>query len=137
MTRHVVANVAEVPPGGRRRVHVQGRPIAIFNIAGEFFGLADRCPHQGASLCDGLVTGLALGDAPGEFRLVREGEMVRCPWHGWEFDIRTGKSWCAPDRIHVRQVPTEVAPGATIVEGPYVAESIAVSIEGDYVVVDV
>jgi 3-phenylpropionate/trans-cinnamate dioxygenase ferredoxin subunit len=136
VSRHVVATVAEVPPGSRRRVVVQGRPIAIFNLGGQFFGLADRCPHQGASLCEGLVTGLAIGDAPGEFRIIRDGEMVRCPWHGWEFDIRTGKSWCDPQRTRAKQVTVEVAPGIVLAEGPFVAETITVSVEEDYLVVD-
>jgi len=137
MSKHVVAKVADVLPGTRRRVLVQGRPIAIFNLHGEFFGLADRCPHQGASLCDGLVTGLAVADAPGESRIVRDGEMVRCPWHGWEFDIRTGKSWCDPDRTMAKQVSIEIAPGVMVAEGPYVAETIAVSVEHHYLVVDI
>lgn len=136
VSKYVVASVADIPPGSRRRVVVQGRPIAIFNLAGEFYGLSDRCPHQGASLCSGLVTGLAVGDAPGDFRVVRDGEMVRCPWHGWEFDIRTGKSWCDPDRTKAKQVPIEIAPGVVITEGPYVVETIAVAVEHDYIVVD-
>ena len=44
--------------------------------------------------------------------------MVKCPWHGWEFDIRTGKSWCDPSRVRVRQYPVAVKPGTELVEGP-------------------
>lgn len=61
----------------------------------------------------------------------------RCPWHGWEFDIRTGQSWCEPARIKVRSCPVEVAHGEELVQGPYVAETVKVAIEDDYVVVDV
>jgi len=82
MRRYVVASVAEIPPGTRKVFTVGGRPIGIFNLDGEFYGLLNRCPHQGGSLCDGLITGLAVGDRPGEFRMIRMGEMVRCPWHG-------------------------------------------------------
>ncbi|MFC7538872.1 Rieske (2Fe-2S) protein [Siccirubricoccus deserti] len=49
MSKHVVAAVADLPPGSRKLVMVKGRPIAVFNIGGDFFGLMNRCPHQGAT----------------------------------------------------------------------------------------
>ncbi len=137
MPKHIVAKVAEIPPGGRKLVHANGRPIALFNIRGEFFGLHNKCPHEGGSLCHGTVTGSIQSDSPGEYRLSHVGEVVRCPWHGWEFDIRTGQSWCEPDRIKVRQYNVAVEPGQRLVQGPYVAESIPVTVEDDYVVVNI
>jgi nitrite reductase/ring-hydroxylating ferredoxin subunit len=137
MPRHVVAPVSEIPPGGRKLVDVRGRPIAIFNIEGEFFGLLNRCPHQGGSLCDGILTGLLEAPEPGRYQYTRKGEILRCPWHGWEFDIRTGQSYCDPERIRTRAYAVEVEPGKTVVEGPYVAETVAVRVEEDYIVIDV
>jgi 3-phenylpropionate/trans-cinnamate dioxygenase ferredoxin subunit len=137
MGKHVVAAVAELPPGSRKLVTVRGRPIAVFNLGGEFYGLMNRCPHQGGSLCAGDLTGLVTADRPGEYRMSRHGEIIRCPWHGWEFDIRTGQSWCEPERIRTRQYPVAVAPGTELVKGPYVAETVPVSVEEDYVVVEV
>ncbi|MBS0561524.1 MAG: Rieske 2Fe-2S domain-containing protein [Proteobacteria bacterium] len=136
MSKHVVAAVADIPPGSRRLVTVRGRPIAIFNIGGEFFGLFNRCPHQGGSLCDGILTGLVESDEPGQYRTSREGEIIRCPWHGWEFDIRTGQSWCDPAHTRARAYPVEVAHGESLVQGPYVAETVPVTVEQDYVVVE-
>ena len=60
MSRHVVAPTSDIPPGSRKLFTVKGRPIAIFNLEGDFFGMLNRCPHQGGSLCDGVVTGLLL-----------------------------------------------------------------------------
>jgi nitrite reductase/ring-hydroxylating ferredoxin subunit len=137
MPRHVVAPVSEIPPGARKLVEVRGRPIAIFNLEGEFFGLLNRCPHQGGSLCDGILTGLLESPQPGKYHYSRKGEILRCPWHGWEFDIRTGQSYCDPERIRARSYPVEVEPGKTVVEGPYVAETVPVRVEEDYVVIDV
>src|SRR5690348_13564021 len=111
MPKHVVARVADLPPGSRKLVTVRGRPIAIFNLGGEFFGLLNRCPHQGGSLYDGVLTGLVESDHPGQYRLSRKGEILRCPWHGWEFDIRTGQSWCEPEKVRARQYPVEIAAG--------------------------
>ncbi len=68
--------------------------------------------------------------------MIRKGEMLRCPWHGWEFDIRTGQSWCDPQRVRARLYPVAVEPGAEVVKGPYVAETFPVSVEQDYVVLE-
>lgn len=136
MSRHVVAPTAEVPPGSHKRFIVKGRPIAVFNLDGAYFGMLDRCPHQGGSLCEGVVTGLLLSSEPGTYRYERKGEFVRCPWHGWEFEIRTGQSYCDPAKIRSKVYPVNVAAGASVVEGPYVAETVEVRVEEDYIVID-
>jgi nitrite reductase/ring-hydroxylating ferredoxin subunit len=136
MSRHVVATVDELPPGSRKLVTVRGRPVAIFNIAGEFFGVFNLCPHQGGSLCEGVLMGLAVSDEPGTYTLLRKGEMLRCPWHGWEFDVRTGQSWCDPDKIRTRSYAVSAEPGEDLVKGPYVAETFPVTIEQNYVVLE-
>jgi nitrite reductase/ring-hydroxylating ferredoxin subunit len=136
MARHVVAPVGEIPAGGCKLVSVAGRAIVVFNIAGEFFALNNRCPHRGGSLAHGKLTGLLESPQPGEYCYSRRGEIIRCPWHSWEFDIRTGRSWCDPQRLRARQYPVSVEPGAKLVEGPYKAETFAVSVENDYVVVE-
>jgi nitrite reductase/ring-hydroxylating ferredoxin subunit len=134
--RHVVCRADEIAPGGSRRVSVAGREIAIFNVNGEFSAIGDRCPHEGASLCAGKVVGLAQCDEPGEARMTREGEFVRCPWHGWEFDLKTGRSWCDPRRTRVKKFDVAVEAGASIVEGPYRIEVFAISREGAYLVIE-
>ena len=134
MAKHVVAPVAEVPPGSRKLVTVQGRPVAIFNVGGELFALVNRCPHKGGSLCEGKLTGLVQSPEPGVYRYSRGGEILRCPWHGWEFDIRTGKSHCDPERVKAKSFPVKVEPGRELAEGPYEVETFAVSVEQDYIV---
>jgi 3-phenylpropionate/trans-cinnamate dioxygenase ferredoxin subunit len=136
MAKHVVAAVSEIAPGGRKLVEVNGRAIVLFNLSGEFFALSNRCPHQGGNLCEGQLTGLVESSEPGEYRVSRQGEILRCPWHQWECDIRTGKSWCDPRSVRVRNFPVTVEPGARLVEGRYVAETFPVSIEDHYVVVE-
>ena len=109
---------------------LRGRSVGVFNVGGEFFALRNACPHQGGPLCQGVLSGLAVPGAPGEYRYVRRGEILRCPWHGWEFDIRTGRSYVDPDTTRVRTYPVELVPG------PLVAETYEVTVEGDLVVVD-
>ena len=136
MSKHVVAAVADIPPGQRKLVTVRGRSIAVFNLGGEFFGLFNRCPHQGGPMCEGIQTSLIQSHDPGHYEVSREGEIIRCPWHGWEFDIRTGKSVIDPAKVNLRPYPVEVAHGQQVAEGPYVAETIPVLVEQDYVVVE-
>jgi nitrite reductase/ring-hydroxylating ferredoxin subunit len=136
MSRHVVAPVRELPPGSRKLVHVDGRDIVIFNIGGEFFALLNRCPHQGGNLCEGKLIGLVESSEPGVYRYSREGEILRCPWHGWEFDVRTGKSWCDSARIRTKTYDVGIEPGRSLVEGPYRAETFAVAVEEEYIVLE-
>ena len=137
MTRHVVATLDEIPPGGRKLVTVHGREIGVFNVGGSFYALANRCPHGGGPMCEGTVTGLVRAKGVGEYVLERQGEFLRCPWHSWEFDIQTGKSWCDPATLALKPYGVSVAAGAELVEGPYVAETFKVSVEESYVVVEV
>lgn len=134
--RHVVAAVAEIPAGERKLVTVAGREIGVFNVSGDFYALANRCPHEGGSLCEGFVTGIARSDGPNNYRMERKGEFLRCPWHGWEFDIRTGQSWCDPQTVRVRQFAVKVEHGEDLVKGPFVAETFDVKVDGDYLVIE-
>lgn len=136
MAKHVVAPVADLPPGSRRLFRAGEKAIVVFNIAGQYFAINDRCPHGGGSLSAGVLTGLVESDRPGAYRYSRKGEILRCPWHAWEFDLRTGRSVCDPARMKLRQWPAGIAPGAELAAEGLVAETFPVSIEQDYVVVD-
>jgi nitrite reductase/ring-hydroxylating ferredoxin subunit len=144
MAKHVVGTVDEIPAGERKIVEIAGRSVGVFNVGGEFYALRNTCPHQGGPLCQGRVTGLIMARVPGEYSYTRRGEIVRCPWHGWEFDIKTGQSWFDPLQTRVRAYPVTVEtiegeqagayePGAEaddgLEKGPYVAETYDVTLE--------
>ena len=144
--KYVVATVDDIPPGERKVVEVAGRSIGVFNLGGEFFAIRNRCPHQGGPLCEGRVAGLVSASTPGEYSYTRPGEIIRCPWHGWEYDLKTGQSWFDPRSVRVRAYEVTVAPGQELVsepgmegfaKGPYVAETYPVSVEKTYLVVEV
>lgn len=137
MSRHVVARVEDIQPGRSKIVTVKGREIGIFKLGSDFYGLMNCCPHQGAPLCHGEIVSQLVAPTPGDYRLTRTGEMIRCPWHCWEFDIRTGRSLCDPNSVQARAFNVEVEAGKTLVEGPFVAELVQVTIEEDYLVVTV
>ena len=137
MTRYVVAAVGEIPEGGCKIVTVAGREIGVFLVKGLYAALINRCPHEGAALCRGVLVGLMAADRPGAYRLDRPGELLRCPWHGWEFDVFTGQSWCEPDSVRARSYNVTVEPGEALAKGPFAAETVKVSVEQDYVVLEV
>lgn len=145
MVKHVVAEVDEIAPGERKIVTVEGRSIGIYNVGGSFYAIRNACPHQSAPLCEGKISGFVTSSKPGEYIWTREGEIVRCPWHAWEFDIKTGQSWFDPKKTRVRSYETTVENRCVtgthqtggMKEGPYVAEVYAVSIEKQFVCIEV
>jgi nitrite reductase/ring-hydroxylating ferredoxin subunit len=135
MASHVVARVDEIPPGSRKVVEVAGRSIGVFNVDGEFHALRNRCPHQGGPLCEGYVIGALGSPGPGEYDHRPGDAYVRCPWHGWEFDVRTGQSWFDPAKTRVKSYEVHVSDAAG--PGDLVAERYDVSVRDAFVVVEV
>lgn len=130
-TRHVVCRLSELPPGERRIIAVGRRSIGVLNVAGALYALRNRCPHQGAPLCLGTITGTMLPGRPYEVVYGREGEIIKCPWHGWEFELATGRSVFNPHRVRVRTYDVTVEPPA---EDPTI-ETYPVTVEDGLVVV--
>jgi len=80
MPRAKVLDLAELPPGKSALVTAAGSDVALFRQGEEVFAIGNECIHQGGSLCDGRV----------------EGDIVTCPLHGWEFDLRSGACMTVP-----------------------------------------
>ena len=106
-----VCPASEIPVGGRKIIDIEGRSIGIFNLNGEFYALRNVCPHQFAPLCLGKVTGYNAPSEVGVYDWRRQGEIIRCPWHGWEFDIKTGKSIFNPHKVRTKSYPVTVEAG--------------------------
>ena len=92
MTVHYVAEAEHISEGEHRVYEIAGISIGIYNVKGEYYAVLNYCPHQGAQICKGPVCGTTLLSPVYDYDYGKQGEVVRCPWHGWEFDIRTGKS---------------------------------------------
>lgn len=131
MGRHVICRAEELPSGAVRIVDAEKRSIGIFNIRGDLYALRNTCPHKGAPLCRGILTGLVVSDEPLQMQMTRAGEIVRCPWHGWEFDITSGRSVYNPHRMRVKTY--DVAVEHMTEEDPSV-ETYSVQLEKDFVV---
>jgi 3-phenylpropionate/trans-cinnamate dioxygenase ferredoxin subunit len=87
-----VARVSELASGQRMLLEIDGQPIAVFNVAGRYFAIADVCPHD-----DGPV---------GEGEL--EGTQITCPRHGARFDIMTGKALTLPAVVDIPSYPVRL-----------------------------
>jgi len=75
-----VAGTLELPPGGKKLTEIDGRAIAVFNVAGTYYAIDDVCTHDGGPLAEGALNGCE----------------IQCPRHGAKFDVRTGKALCFP-----------------------------------------
>jgi 3-phenylpropionate/trans-cinnamate dioxygenase ferredoxin subunit len=135
--RHVVGRVSELPPGGRKIVEADGRSIGVFNVDGSFYALRNSCPHQAAPLCLGAIKGMTMPSKPGEYIWGREGEIVRCPWHGWEFDILTGRSIFNPHKTRVKAYDVTVESRLDGEEEDESVETFEVTVEDGWVVLHV
>lgn len=102
-----MARTVDITPGECRIVEIKRHSVGVFNVNGEFVAVLNVCPHELAPVCRGPVGGTTLPSCPGEYRWGRDGEILSCPWHGWEFDLLTGNSLTDP-RVRVRRYPTEV-----------------------------
>jgi nitrite reductase/ring-hydroxylating ferredoxin subunit len=145
--RVVVASVSEFPPGERRIVQAGSRSIGVFRVGDRFYGIRNRCPHQGGPLCRGHLLADATADAPGSPRISSNPLRIACPWHGWEYDLETGQSFLGAAQAGVRsygvalqagaQLLAEIEAGETELRpGPYVAETFQVHVQDDYVVLE-
>lgn len=90
-TMHFVARLEQIPDHGCYIVRVNEVEIGLFRIEHEIHAYRNGCPHAGAPVCKGLITGTRLPSAVYEYTYGKDREILRCPWHGWEFDLRTGQ----------------------------------------------
>jgi 3-phenylpropionate/trans-cinnamate dioxygenase ferredoxin subunit len=116
-------------------VALRGISIGVFNVHGEYYALHNRCAHQGGPLCLGEIVGLPVSTVPGEVVWTRDGEILRCPWHRWEFDIKTGKALVDPSKVRVRRYEVTVELDRAV-EPPRV-ETFPVTVEAGWLVVHV
>lgn len=95
-----VAKTDELRPGEGKVVEAGGRKIALFNVGGEFYAVDNTCLHRGGPLGEGSL----------------EGPVVTCPWHGWQYDVRTGQNTFNPG-VGVRRYEVRVE-GSTVLVAP-------------------
>jgi nitrite reductase (NADH) small subunit len=120
-TARIDAGPAEAIVAGRFTMVAAGsRRIGVTRLGnGELRAVRDRCPHKGAAICRGVLGGTWLPCAPGgELAYAREGEILACPWHGFEYDLVTGAELFWPGAPGLRFYPTEEVEGRVYVIVP-------------------
>jgi nitrite reductase (NADH) small subunit len=85
------AKTTEIAPGTIKEFQVEGKPVAVANVDGKFYAINNTCLHRGGPLGQGPL----------------EGKIVTCPWHGWEYDVTTGKISQNP-AVGVNSYPIEI-----------------------------
>jgi nitrite reductase (NADH) small subunit len=93
------AKTTEVPAGTIHEIQVGGKAVALANVAGKFYAINNTCLHRGGPLGQGTL----------------QGQIVTCPWHGWEYDVTTGKVVPNPN-MTIACYPTEVRGDEVFVE---------------------
>ncbi len=140
--RYVVGVAADLPLGGSTVVYPDKvkSGIGVFNVDGEFFALKNTCPHMGGPLCAGRVRGTTEADPASEDRVallwVRDGEILACPWHHWEFDIKTGRT-LFESRQKVRSYPVTVEEPEALERLKAGVETVPVTVEGALLVLEI
>jgi len=81
---HRLAAASDCPPGSAMECIAADRIVALFNVNGQFFALDGICPHQGGPLGKGWLDGC----------------LITCPWHGWQFDVKTGQHQTSKSLVH-------------------------------------
>ena len=109
-----VGSLSELPAGARRLVEVNGKSIGLFNTGRQIVAVLNICPHAYAPICQGKLSGTTLPSKAGEFIWGRDDEILRCPWHGWEFDLHSGQ--CLTDRRRLKHFPVSIRAGDIYVE---------------------
>ena len=91
--------VGDLSPGSCMEVAVGGRPVALYNVGGRFYALANSCLHRGGPLGQGML----------------DGQVVMCPWHAWSWDVTTGEN-CANGELKIPSYEVRVEDGQVLVK---------------------
>ena len=89
----------DIAPGTCKLAQVGGKQIAVFNVGGQFYASQSQCTHRGGPLCEGSLAG----------------EIVTCPWHGSQFNVRTGEVVMDPAEDPLVTYPVQVKDGVLVV----------------------
>jgi len=110
-----VGSIEEFPEGCASVVVAGRTEVGIVRWSGAFYAIGTICTHQGGRLCLGVLSARLTAGRPGEMLVDDAAPVIACPWHGWEFDVASGKAIWDPT-IHIRTFPVRVTNGRVMVE---------------------
>jgi len=101
-----VAELDEIAEGELMAVEVDGEPICLARVYGEICAFTDNCTHISGPLNEGEL----------------EGEVLTCPWHGAQFNVRTGKVLRGPARQDIQTYPVKIEGKSIFITLPDIEE---------------
>jgi nitrite reductase (NADH) small subunit len=110
-----VGGIDDFAEGRISTVSLGRTEIGIIRWSGKIYAVSALCVHQGAPLCQGVLAGRMTALRPGDMALDDTAPVIACPWHGWEFDVKTGEALWDP-RIRVRVYTAQIVAGRVLVE---------------------
>jgi nitrite reductase (NADH) small subunit len=111
-----VAKTADLKDTGGLLVRIGGVEIGLFRVGGAVKAWRNHCPHMGAPVCRGAVTGTMLTSAVYQYAPGRDGEILQCPWHGWEFDLTDGRHLAPGSPARLRGYPIRIVGDSVLVQ---------------------
>ncbi|MCB1548337.1 MAG: Rieske (2Fe-2S) protein [Hyphomicrobiaceae bacterium] len=117
-SKELHAGALEALPIGAVKTFTSGRrEIGVLRLKdGSVHAFRNHCPHKGAPMCAGKLTGTMLPSAPGTLEYGLDGLVLRCPWHGYEFDVRTGRRPFTDSAMSMRVYPVAIRDGEVYVD---------------------
>jgi nitrite reductase/ring-hydroxylating ferredoxin subunit len=112
-----VGAVDEFEEARPRVFTVSGRQVGVVMWHGEAFALRNVCPHEYGPVCGGFTMPMIVGDEIGTMEIDEDRLVVICPWHGWEFDARSGRAaWRDDSTYRLKTYPTKIEDGRVLVD---------------------
>lgn len=114
--KRIVCRQDELDPG-QMRVFTEGKApvVVVCSANNEYFAVRGICPHQGGMLGAGRLTSLTVSDEPGAYGLEKHGEVLQCPWHGFSYNVATGRCLGDP-RLRVKTYSVHVEDDHIVVD---------------------
>lgn len=104
MATFIACKKDDLKPGEKKLLSVDHKSIVLVRTPdSNYHAVSNICPHEGAKMCDGLVGGTFMSENTGNYDYVKDGEVIRCPWHGYEFDVTSGCSLFEPDKYKIKK----------------------------------
>jgi len=114
---HKVGRLDDLPENEGLTLDIGGRPIGIFKVDSKVYAVKNLCPHKRAPLARGTLEGTMLPTpCAGEYQYGMASQVLRCPWHGWEFDIQTGECLFGVSDSRIKTYPVSIREGDVYVE---------------------
>jgi nitrite reductase (NADH) small subunit len=111
-----IGAVRDFPPGSHPILKVGGREVGVYNVDGKYYAVQNICPHALAPICRGPIGGTMMPSRPGDpFELGMAGRVLRCVWHGWEFDVVTGQALFGIDKRKLKTFPISEQDGRLVI----------------------